>query len=149
MRKRLFLVVATSMILLLCACSSDDAENATTKNNTKIENNTTTGSETKESTLSDLADYLLDKGVVTGSSTSTAADLISAEAGFKYVDSSVEVYEYDTNSDAYKTLVETNQVELQGFNMTLKATAIKGKYVLFCEDAANKADIISAFNDFE
>ncbi len=99
--------------------------------------------------LTEVEEYLKEKNVVSGEKTEVLAEMIGATSGFKYLDSNVEVYEYDTKSDTYKNLEKTNTVELKDFGMTLTASAINGKYVLFCEDATNKDEIITIFKDMK
>ena len=98
-----------------------------------------------DKTLTDVAAYLEENNVVSGEQTSVIAELVGATGGFKYLDSNVEVYEYNTDSDIYINLVKTNEVEVQGFGTKLTASAINGQYVLFCEKATNKDEVISAF----
>lgn len=99
--------------------------------------------------LNDVCVFLESQNLVTGDRTEMAGEMIGAISGVKYADSSVEVYEYDTESDKYKTLVDTGKVLLEGFNMELTASAIHNQYVLFCDDATNADEVIEAFSNMD
>ena len=105
--------------------------------------------EPTETTLADLETYLLDHGVLTGEKTETAASMIGATSGFKYADSNAEFYEYDENSDVYKTLSSGGSVEIEGMSgYAVSATAINGKYVLISSGDVSQ-ELIDAFNSFK
>jgi hypothetical protein len=129
------------------SADQEDTSSVDTKSKEATSDEVTDESEASEDTLDSIVKKLSDKGLLKGEETEVMYQLIGAINGTKYVDSKIELYEYDTESDAYKGLVETGEVELEGFNMTLKVSAIKGKFVLFCEDAPNKDDIVAAFNE--
>lgn len=97
--------------------------------------------------LNDVCAFLESESLVSGDRTEMAGEMIGAISGVKYADSNVEIYEYDTESDKYKTLVDTGKVMLDGFDMELTASAIHNQYVLFCDDASNASDVIEAFNN--
>lgn len=99
----------------------------------------------EEKTLSGLIKHLKDEKLIKGSETKMDASLIGGKTGVKYKDSSVELYEFDTSSKEYKNIEKTNKVTLSGFNIELTVSAVNGKFVLLCEEAANKDDIIEAF----
>lgn len=93
-----------------------------------------------EVTLKSMEKHLLDSGVISGERTEPLYSFIGAINGFKYLDSNVEVYEYDESSDTYKDIVSTKQVS--GINIY----AINGPLVLvFSNDEANHT-VIDAFN---
>ena len=75
--------------------------------------------------------------------------MIGAVSGFKYADSHAEFYEYDENSDAYKTLSSGGSVEIEGMSgYAVSATAVNGKYVLIASGDISQ-ELIDAFNSFE
>jgi hypothetical protein len=102
-------------------------------------------------TLYDLVTYMYNSGVISGKSTTMYADIICALSGVKYEDSSVELYEYNTKSDIYKSFLETNsaKIDFNGIPIELNVSAVNGKFVIFCDDAVNKDEIIDVFNNFE
>lgn len=78
----------------------------------------------------DMEQYLIDSGVISGERIEMAAEMVGAISGFKY--GNVEIYEYDTNSNEYKSLVENNSIELIGMpGVVLTPTSINEEYVLF------------------
>jgi len=101
------------------------------------------------SSLTDIVTKLKDEGLLSGKETKMDASMIGGVNGVKYADSKVELYEFDTDSTAYKTLVKTNKVKLEAFNVELSASAINGKFVLFCNDSANKDQIIKIFKNLD
>lgn len=96
--------------------------------------------------ISDVVDFLKGKGYIKGNETKMDASMIGGLSGVKYKDSKIEIYEYDTNSDTYKSLVKTNKVMIEGLNIEMTMSAVNGKFVLYCEEADNKDDIIKTFN---
>ncbi|MDF2538007.1 MAG: hypothetical protein K0S76_1028 [Herbinix sp.] len=103
----------------------------------------------KEKTLSDLVEYLKSNAVLSGNETQMDASMIGAENGVKYSDSKIELYEYDINSDSYKTIVKTEKITLEGFGIEIPVSAISGKFIILCEDAKNKDTIVKIFNEFK
>ncbi len=99
----------------------------------------------KISTIADVVSALKRQGLLTGEETEAYAAMIGGTNGIKYLDSNVDLYEFDKNSDVYKQLVKTKKVSLIGFNMDLNVSAINGKFILMCDDAKNKDEIIHAF----
>lgn len=165
--KKLCLSLITISLLFLSGCgSSNDTtsiENETTTSEVSTEIITTTEAateaiSTEETTteeitteskiydVSSVAQELLNQGVITGEPTMTAASMIQAIEGIKYTDQGVEIYEYDTSSDAYKDLVAGKSVPLEGFDgYSLSADAINGKFVLIFSNEPNQT-IIDAFS---
>lgn len=109
-------------------------------------NKETTG---KLDSLTDVVTALKEVGLLSGKETKMDASMIGGVTGVKYADSKVELYEFDTDSASYKTLVKTNKVKLEAFNVELSASAINGKFVLFCNDSANKDQIIKIFKNLD
>lgn len=99
--------------------------------------------------LDSLCTFLEESGLVSGERIEMTAGMVGAINGVKYKDCNVEIYQYDTNSQKYKDLVSTGSVTLEGFNMVITPSAIHNEYVLFCDEASNKDEIISAFNSLE
>lgn len=99
--------------------------------------------------LDSLCQYFENSGLVSGERIEMAADMVGAVSGVKYKDCNVEIYQYDTDSQKYKDLVSTGSVTLEGFNVEVTPSAIHNEYVLICDEAPNKDEIISAFNSLE
>ena len=102
--------------------------------------------EKNKPTLEDMESYLMDQGVLEGEKTEPAAIMIGAAKGFKYLDSGIEVYMYDTGSDTFKDLVKTGSVTLEGFNIEMPVSAVNGKFVLLYDK--DDDGVIKVFNDF-
>ena len=162
MKKKIITVMIAGMLALSAtACGgSGDSSDAPQNDSVQEEENATpeaeqqtaeeeSAEEPAETTLADLETYLLDQGVLTGEKTETAASMIGASSGFKYADSNAEFYEYDENSDAYKTLSSGGSVEIEGMSgYAVSATAINGKYVLISSGDVSQ-ELIDAFNSFK
>ena len=136
---------------LLSGCGSDGNSDAAADQGTVTE---TAGTETKteapaeetgvakEKSLDDLAAYLVEKGVATGERTEPMYQMIGAVGGFKYLDSDVEVYEYDMDSEAYKTIAETG--EYGG----LKFASVNGQFVLLISNDGENQEAADIFNAY-
>lgn len=162
MKKKLITVMIAGMLALFAtACGgSGDSSDAPQNDSVQEEENATpeaeqqtaeeeSAEEPAETTLADLETYLIDQGVLTGEKTETAASMIGATSGFKYADSNAEFYEYDENSDAYKTLSSGGSVEIEGMSgYAVSATAINGKYVLISSGDVSQ-ELLDAFNSFK
>lgn len=162
MKKKIITVMIAGMLALSAtACrGSGDSSDAPQNDSVQEEENATPEAEQQtaeeepaeepaETTLADLETYLLDRGVLTGEKTETAASMIGATSGFKYADSNAEFYEYDENSDAYKTLSSGGSVEIEGMSgYAVSATAINGKYVLISSGDVSQ-ELLDAFNSFK
>lgn len=99
--------------------------------------------------LTDLVAYMKDVSVLYGKESAVAASMIGAEKGVKYLESNVELYEYDMESDTYKSILKTNKVALDGFDIEITVSAVNGKFILLCEDAEDKEKIIDLFMSFK
>ena len=120
-------VVLTVFVSVLCGCGSE--------------------SKNKYANLDDVANYLKEKKLISGNKMNMQASMIGAMSGIKYENSQVELYLYDINSDAYKGIVSNNKVKIESLDMELEPSAVNGKFVIFCENAENKDQIINAFKE--
>lgn len=174
MKIKLLITLLLICVIGLCSCSaktnnnsnksisSTSTEDKSTNENNNANGNTTVNNIAEETedtdsnftdttiqSLDDVENYLKDAGVLTGEKTEMAAAMVGAVNGFKYLDSSVEVYEFDIESEAYKKLLETNEMDLSDLGMTIPVNAINGKYVLYCDESDTKEDIIKVFNEMK
>lgn len=100
----------------------------------------------ESSGINDMEKYLLEENLLTGERTEMAANMVGAISGFKY--GSAEIYEYDTESEQYKTLSSGGAIGVEGFaGISVSATAINGKYVLIGQNLSE--DFITAFKDYK
>ena len=155
--RKIFLLFLTISLFSLSACSSDPSatteEQITTESisETSTTESSTTEEPTEETTddVYSVAQQLVDQGLLTGERTEMYAELIHAISGIKYTDQGVEIYEYDTSSDTYSSLVAGNAIPIEGFDgYSVTADAINGKFVLFLDDEKDQK-IIDAFNALE
>lgn len=96
--------------------------------------------------LNSLCQYLEDSNLVSGERIEMAGEMIGAISGVKYKDCNVEIYEYDTSSEKYKELVSNGKILMEGFNVEVVPSIIHNQFVLICDDAPNKDELIAAFD---
>lgn len=96
--------------------------------------------------LHDLCKQLEDNNLVNGEYIEMAGEMVGAISGIKYADCNVEIYEYDANSEKYAEIVNTGKTTLEGFNIDFVPSAINGKYIIYCDKAENKNEIIDFFS---
>lgn len=151
MRKKLIaLLIAGTMIMAPVCVHADEKDDRIAELETKISEMQKIIDYLNEKLQkyegSEIEQYLLDKGVLTGDRIEMDADMIGAVSGFKY--GSAEIYEYDTESDKYKTLSSGGSIGLDGFEgVSISASAVNGKYVLIGNNLPE--DLITAFNEFK
>jgi hypothetical protein len=142
------------MVIILCVSfAASDTVSINWTNNSKsaftILNIKNVYAKTSSKTLGDLVKYLKAKKLLSGKETKMDATLIGGKSGIKYSDVGVELYEYNTNTKAYKSVLKTKMVVLKDFNMELKVDGVKGKFVLICDKTKNRSKVIKAFNAFK
>lgn len=94
----------------------------------------------------DIEKYLLDKGLLLGDRIEMAAEMVGAISGFKY--DTAEIYEYDTESEQYKSLASGASIGIDGFEgVTISAAVVNGKYVLIGDNLSE--ELITAFKEFK
>ena len=161
MKKIISLSLITIILITGCGKTEESSETtteATTSATTEVESNEITTKETTEAkteaiteettektrnkSLDDIAAYLLDGGYIKGSRADSLYSYIGAINGFKYPDSDTELYEYDTESDTYKSIVENNEVN------GLKVSALNGPYILIFSNGNENQEIIDAFKAY-
>ena len=98
-----------------------------------------------DDTLEGIEKYFSDKGLLSGDRIKKEASMIGGIDGFAYKEADIEIYEYDVDSEEYKTLSSGESVPIKGMeSYSITADAVNGKFVLLSD---NKK-IIKAFNDF-
>lgn len=98
-----------------------------------------------DDSLEGIEKYFSDKKLLSGKRTRKEASMIGGIDGFAYLDSDIEIYEYDINSQEYNMFKNGEAVPIKGMeSFTIKADAINGKFILLSD---NKK-IIKAFNNF-
>lgn len=159
-RKIIALLLCICISGIIAGCGSDDktsGTDATNENNSgqaqESETNETQEpeEETKtERSLDDLAAYLKDQGIITGEATETSAEMIGAIEGVKYADNNIELYQYDTSSEAYKTLEAGEELGIEGLEgYAVKAAAVNEEFVLILSNDGENADAVNAFTSYK
>lgn len=97
--------------------------------------------------LNNICEYFEKQGLVSGERTEMAGEMIGAISGVKYEESKVEIYEYNTDSEKYKELVDTGKTTLEGYNVDFHPTAINHQFVIICDEADNNSQIIEEFSN--
>lgn len=158
MKKMLAILLCIVMNVGMVACGESEESSATkSKDDVKVEDQTSKRVDKAdndsqndevnkdkenmnvEPTLSDLEEYMLAKGVLSGEKSEAYASMIGAEDGFKYLDSNAEFYEYDVNSEQYKNLTPGEEM----------VTAINGKFVLIMDNGVEDQALLDAFMEFK
>jgi len=139
MKKKLlmfFVLLAISAgVVLACGSDGDNEKGDDLKN------------QNQEKTLDDVEQFLKEKNVLSGEKTKTAAEMIGAIDGFKYLESNTEIYVYDTDSEEYTKLSAGEEVPIKGMEgFFVKAVSVNGKFVLMGEPSQ---EIIDAFDSFQ
>ncbi len=171
--KKTIIPVLIISVLLISGCSENTSETAKNKDATEppkatviqeISTPTPAPEETQEpaetqepekkpkkkkasnASINDIKKYMVKNNAVSGKYTKMAADIIGAVNGFKYSDSSVEIYEYDIKSKVYKDLVKSKKVYLDGMeDYPIDVISINGKFVLLGEPSKDAIKIFDAF----
>jgi hypothetical protein len=153
--------------LLLSACAANSVETATqapaqVETTHELEKNVENLSEGIESkvkdletaptaaatnSLEDLASYLKENNMIQGEPKGVPAEMLGAISGAKYGD--VAIYEYEKESDSYKGLIENGYVTLQGMGTKIEPSAVNDKYMLLCDKAENRDEIIKVFMEYK
>ncbi len=100
----------------------------------------------EKSSLKGLVDYLKSFELLKGEEKQMTADMIGAIYGVKY--RSVELYEFDMDSKAYKSIVKTNKIVLKDFDMDFDIDGINKQFIILCGGAENTEEILEKFNNY-
>lgn len=157
--KKIALITAIVMAAVLCmtGCgvndplSNSDVYTATKAEETTVEASSGEAAEVKaedyDNTVEGLCKYLLDLKYLSGDSTKMAADLIGAQAGYRYSFTyekgtiMAELYGYDTNNlnDTAKKMIESvkknGYFQIEGFDKVSASMSDNGKYLIVYLDS--------------
>lgn len=140
------LLVAVSTILLIACGNNNSSSPSTTTTGSPSTNNGNT-STTQVDKFEQFEKALSDKGI-SFEIVDKAASLVGAKEGYGYVfddETSVEIYLFDKNSDAYKAAVKSNKITVEGFGFTMDVVFNGDICIYYSEDFANKAAIQAIF----
>ena len=144
MKKVVFLALVLALCIGMCACE-DTLKTTEESKNQSTESTKDQSSETSDqlsiSSINDLCSFLESNSLVAGAKTKMDATMIGAVEGYKYSNSKVEIYTFESDAPA--------SVELSGFGMTITFDVTKGNYAIICAEATNRNAIISAVSALE
>lgn len=83
--------------------------------------------------LSSICDKLEEQNVVSGAKTEMAGEMIGAVSGIKYSDCSIEIYEYELDSEKYKGIEDNGIVKMEGFDYEVSVSVYKNGYIAIGE----------------
>ena len=160
MKKFLAISLAICMLVCLVACRGNSNSTDTTSNNqTQANENITEDNKQPESTeetvkLSKFEQFekgLTDKNIQFEVN-SKSATMVGAKEGYGYSfadDTSVELYLFDTSTDAYKEASKNNKLNLVDFGITMDVIFNNDICIYFNGEPANKVDIQNIFNNIK
>ena len=153
MKKFLALCLVLFMLICLTACGSNNP--TSTSNNEKTqtseivsEDKTTTEETTELSKFEQFEKGLKDNGLQF-EITEKMASMVGAKEGYGYLftdETSVELYLFDTSSDAYKEAKKSNKLNLVDFGITMDVVFNKDICIYFNGESTNKTQIQNIFN---
>lgn len=166
MRKHLVLVLLVAATVLSGCGSSingssstesiSTTKNAITERMTEAETSTNIksteqSSETQESSarsLDNIEQYMINAGCLSGDKTEKSAEMVGALKGFGY-SNGVEIYEFDTNSDAYKAVSNGEGIPINGMDgYTVHFDAINGEFGLVFSNDNYDQSIVDTFTNY-
>ena len=155
MKKLLALSLAICMLFCLVACGSnnptDTASNSQIQTNENAENNKQSENTEKLNKFQQFEKGLTDKNIQF-EVTSKAATMVGAKEGYGYSfadETSVEIYLFDTSSDAYKEAFKNNKLNLVDFGITMDVVFNGDICIYFDGEPTNKSDIQTIFNNIK
>lgn len=131
-------------ILMLCACdsttpSTGDQSGSESSSVTK-DDDTSKDTSVTRTVFEQFEDALEDKNI-TFQKVTMGAELVGAEQGVKYKlqNENVEIYRFDTSSDAYVEAENTQSLKMEGFG-AFEATVVNGYAIV-----SDNAELINIF----
>lgn len=151
-----FLLVA-AIALSLVACGSNNATNTSDTDNTSTNTSTTDISSTNNSETVQLDKFQqFEKGLsdrqIEFEVIQKMGSMVGAKEGYGYKfndETSVELYLFDKNSDAYKEAIKTNKLYVESFGIAMNVIFNDDICIYFNGDVANKADIETIFESLK
>ena len=151
MKKLTALLLAICMFVCFAACGSGNNAAETVSNSTTTETADQTQPTEETVTVNKFEQFeagLTEKNI-SFEVNKKAATMVGAEEGFGYIfadDTSVELYLFDTSSDAYKEASKNNQLNLSDFGITMDVV-FNGDICMYVNGAP--ADLAEIQNIFE
>lgn len=160
MKKLLSVLLICMLICSLSACgasssvSSGGLSDSSSKESASAPEESSTGipsqdvqssSQVEDSNFSKFESGLTELGVQYEEPVLMAAELIGGKVGYKYetTDYSIELYEFDVESEAYQKVVSDGIITIEGFG---GFPAIYNQEMVMVEDSSIPQEVIDLFN---
>lgn len=140
--KKIFIgIMAVLVCFTLTACNSNNSSN-NEKNENKQEEST--------SNLSNVQSEIEALGVEC-EKTETAYEMVGAIDGFKLNsdDYTLEIYKFDTSSDAYKTAEENQELVLDGMDYSFDAKVQNGYAYIIDDNFPQHDEVVKILNNLK
>ena len=153
----LSLLLVVVIALSLVACGSNNATNTSDTDNTSTNTSTTDIPSTNNSETVQLDKFQqFEKGLsdrqIEFEVIQKMGSMVGAKEGYGYKfndETSVELYLFDKNSDAYKEAIKTNKLYVESFGIAMNVIFNDDICIYFNGDVANKADIETIFESLK
>ena len=153
----LSLLLVVAIALSLVACGSNNATNTSDTDNTSTNTPTTDIPSTNNSETVQLDKFQqFEKGLsdrqIEFEVIQKMGSMVGAKEGYGYKfndETSVELYLFDKNSDAYKEAIKTNKLYVESFGIAMNVIFNDDICIYFNGDVANKADIETIFESLK
>lgn len=145
MKKMLTILLIISSIFLLTGCGANN--NDEKKDNG---NNNQPAIETK-SKFEQFESALKEKEI-SFEKTEKSASMVGAKEGYGYIfsdNNSVELYLFDTSSDAYKKVKSSGNMTVEIMEITMPVDYNDGIVIYYNDDVSNKTEIEKIFKDLK
>lgn len=153
----LALLLVAVMALSFVSCGNNNATNTSDTDNPSTNTSTTDTPSTNNSETvkldkfqqfeKSLSDRQIEFEVV-----QKMGSMVGAKEGYGYKfndETSVELYLFDKNSDAYKEAIKTNKLYVESFGIAMNVIFNDDICIYFNGDVANKADIETIFESLK
>ena len=153
----LALLLVAVMALSFVSCGNNNATNTSDTDNPSTNTSTTDTPSTNNSETvkldkfqqfeKSLSDRQIEFEVV-----QKIGSMVGAKEGYGYKfndETSVELYLFDKNSDAYKEAIKTNKLYVESFGIAMNVIFNDDICIYFNGDVANKADIETIFESLK
>lgn len=140
----LLLLIVGSIFLVTWYLSNTETKG---DNNT---NNDTSNVKTK-SKFEQFESALTEKGL-TFEKITKSAPMVGAKEGYGYIfdeDSSVELYLFETSSDAYKNVKSSGNITIESMGITMPVDINNGIVIYYNGDVSNKTEIVNIFKSLK
>lgn len=146
--KKIFISILALYLCTACSSAPKDVDSNPVENTPNItEDSKNEEPQLPEDSFFDTVEQKLNDLYPVSETVPMGAELVGAVEGKKYktAEFKVEVYMFDEDSEAYKNLVETGKLELEGFGQF--DAILNGKYAMLANDVPE--DFIEVFKNIK